>query len=95
MINRRTFHIDNSLIDFKDSTAKLMVQHYLSTNLPSFHQVTSGRGFPDKRHNAHHAGDKYLGDNHDGDKHEEGGGGYGSEDSDEAMAIMMIRRRID
>ena len=77
-----------------------MVQDYLSTNLPSFHQVTSGRGFPDKRHNRHHAGDKYLSDNHDGDmhvedKHEEGGGGFGSEDSDEAMAIMMIRRRID
>ena len=46
--------------------------------------------------------DKYevWGDNHDGDvhvedKHEEGGGGYGSEDSDEAMAIMIIRRRVD
>ena len=77
-----------------------MVQHYLSTNLPSFHQVTSGRGFPGKRRNAHHVGVKYLGDNHDGDKyvedkHEEGGGGYGSEDSDEAMAIMIIRRRVD
>ena len=72
--------------------------HYLSTNLPSFHQVTSGRGFPGKRHNAHHAGDKYVGDKdeddkHDDDKHEEGGGG--NEDSDEAMAIMIIRRRVD
>ena len=54
-----------------------MVQHYLSTNLPSFHQVTSGRGFPGKRHNAHYAGDRYV-----GDKHEDGGGGYGSEDTD-------------
>lgn len=75
-----------------------MVQQYLSTNLPSFHQVTSGRGFPGKRHNVHHAGDKYVGnkhedDKHDDDKHEEGGGG--NEESDEAMAIMMIRRRID
>ena len=75
-----------------------MVQHYLSTNLPSFHQVTSGRGFPGERHNEHHAGDKYVGDKHVGDvheddKHEEGGGG--SEDSDEAMAIMIIRRRVD
>ena len=74
------------------------MQHYLSTNLPSFHQVTSGRGFPDKRHNAHHAGDKYVGDKHVGDvhvenKHEEGGGR--SEYSDEAMAFMMIRRGID
>ena len=80
-------------IDFEDSTAILMAQHYLSTNLPSFHQVTSGRGFPGKRHNAHHVGDKYVGDVHEDDKHEEGGGG--SEDSDEAMAIMIIKRRVD